>query len=194
MARLRIPMKRQAKCTRGDKSIEGRDWREGESFDFELSGDGIDTPETIAVTEENPTAKFEKIKYDQTDAGKTYVYTIKETTDLTGMSIENSGDITVTVKLTDDGEGGIVPEVSYSKEDKTIKNTYSASGKTTLSVEKKLEGRDWKDGESYEFALKDEAGETIDTKTASKNEMVTFKKLITPRLVLITIRLKKQRQ
>ena len=159
------------------KVLEGRVWREGESFDFELSGDGIDTPEIVAVTETNPTAKFKKIKYDQTDAGKTYVYTIKEKTDLTGMSIENSGDITVTVKLTDDGEGGIVPEVSYSKEDKTIKNTYSASGRTTLSVEKKLEGRDWKDGESYEFALKDEAGEIIDTKTISKNGTVSFKEI-----------------
>ncbi len=159
------------------KVLEGRVWRDGESFDFELSGDGIDTPEIVAVTETNPTAKFKKIKYDQTDAGKTYTYTIKETTNLTGMSIENSGDITVTVKLTDDGEGGIVPEVSYSKEDKTIKNTYLASGKTTLSVEKKLEGRNWKDGESYEFALIDEAGETIDTKTASKNGTVSFKEI-----------------
>ena len=159
------------------KVLEGRDWRENESFEFELSGDGIRNPETITVTKENPTAKFEKIKYDQADAGKTYVYTIKETTDLTGMSMENSGDITVTVKLADDGEGGIVPEVTYSKEDKIIKNIYSASGDVALSAEKKLEGRDWKDGESYEFALKDADGHVIDTQTISKDGTVTFKKI-----------------
>lgn len=159
------------------KVLEGRDWRENESFEFELSGDGIRNPETITVTKENPTAKFEKIKYNQADASKTYVYTIKETTDLTGMSIENSGDITVTVKLADDGEGGIVPDVTYSKEDKVIKNIYSASGDVTLSVEKKLEGRDWKDGESYEFALKDADGHVIDTQTISKDGTVAFKKI-----------------
>ena len=159
------------------KVLEGRDWRENESFEFELSGDGIRNPETITVTKENPTAKFEKIKYNQADAGKTYAYTIKETTDLTGMSMENSGDITVTVKLTDNGEGGIVPEVTYSKEDKVIKNIYSASGDVTLSAEKKLEGRDWKDGESYEFALKDADGHVIDTQTISKDGIVTFKKI-----------------
>ena len=159
------------------KVLEGRDWRENESFEFELSGDGIRNPETITVTKENPTAKFEKIKYNQADASKTYVYTIKETTDLTGMSMENSGDITVTVKLADDGEGGIVPDVTYSKEDKVIKNIYSASGDVTLSVEKKLEGRDWKDGESYEFALKDADGYVIDTQTISKDGTVAFKKI-----------------
>ncbi len=158
------------------KVLDGRDWRDGESFEFELSGDGIDA-QKIVVTEEKPTAQFDKISYDESDAGKTYTYTIKETTDLTGMGMSYSGDITVTVELTDDGEGSIVPKVTYSKEDKVIKNIYSASGDVTLSIEKKLEGRDWREDESYEFALKDADGHVIDTQTISKDGTVTFKKI-----------------
>ena len=158
------------------KVLDGRDWRDGESFEFELSGDGIDA-QKIVVTEEKPTAKFDKISYDESDAGKTYTYTIKETTDLAGMGMSNSGDITVTVELTDDGEGSIVPKVTYSKEDKIIKNTYSAKGEVVLSAEKKLEGRDWKDGESFELALKDEDGSVIDTQTVTTDGVVNFKKI-----------------
>ena len=86
------------------KVLEGRVWQENESFDLELSGGNLEEAETVSVTESKPTAKFKKISYTEADAGKTYTYTIKETTDLTGMNIDYSGDITVTVKLTDDGE------------------------------------------------------------------------------------------
>ena len=158
------------------KVLDGRVWRDGESFEFELSGDGIDA-ETVDVTEAKPTAKFKKISYSQADAGKTYSYLIKETTDLNGLSITNSGDITVTVKLTDDGEGNIVPDVTYSKSDKTIKNTYTAKGEVVLEAEKKLEGRAWKSGESFEFALKDADGKVIDTQTATKDGAISFKKI-----------------
>ena len=153
------------------KVLEGRVWQEGESFDFELSGGNLQQAETVPVTEANPTAKFKKIVYSEADAGKTYTYTIKETTNLEGMSIVSSGDITVTVKLTDDGNGNIVPQVSYSKEDKIIKNTYSAEGSVVLEAEKKLEGREWKEGESFTFALKDAEGKTLQEKEVTKDNL-----------------------
>ena len=156
------------------KELTGRVWQEGESFDFELSGGNLEEAETVAVTEAKPTAKFKKITYSEADAGKTYTYTIKETTDLTGMNIDYSGDITVTVKVTDNGDGTLKTDVTYSKADKKITNAYSAEGSVTLEAEKKLEGRAWKEGEKYEFALKDAAGKVIESVDVEGDGIVKF--------------------
>ena len=76
------------------------------------------------------------------DAGKTYTYTITETTGFgAGWSI--SGPVTATVAVTNNGDGTLAAEVTYSPDNKTITNSYSANGEATLQVTKAISGADW---------------------------------------------------
>ena len=155
------------------KKLEGRKWLSGESFTFELFDESGKSLGTKTVTEGSPIATFEKINYTEADIDKTYTYTIKEVSELTG-GLSNSGDITVTVKITDNKNGSLNVAAEYTKNG-TITNTYSASGNVTLEAEKELVGRDWLEGESYNFVLKDSEGTVIDTQVVNKNGKVSFK-------------------
>ena len=155
-----------------DKVLTGRDWLEGEEYTFTLSGpDGV--IETKTVSEDNLTAEFSKIAYTEADAGKTYTYTVSETSTLPG-GISKSDDVTVTVKVTDNGNGTLDTDVAYSDNNSTITNTYEASGSVELEAFKDLEGREWQTGETYTFTLKDAEGNVLDEQVVDSNEKVTF--------------------
>ena len=157
-----------------EKELTGRDWLEGESYNFELKDSDGNTIDTVTVSK-NGKVSFDKIEYDQTDAGKTYTYTVTETGNLAN-GLTKSDDLKITVKVTDNGDGTLTAEVSYENGQK-ITNTYKANGSATISAEKELTGRDWLDGESYNFELKDSDGKTIDTVEVNKNGKVEFKPL-----------------
>ncbi len=154
------------------KKLTGRDWLDGETFTFTLTGpNGVN--ESVEVSENSPVAKFQAISYTQADIDKTYTYTVSETGNLPG-GITKSGDVTVTVKITDKGDGTLATDVSYQDGNNTITNKYDATGSVELEAIKKLEGRDWKEGESYTFTLKDADGNVLDEKTVSSNTKVSF--------------------
>ena len=130
-------------------------------------------PETTTATiTEAKSVSFGPIDFDESDAGKTYTYTISE--DGFGTGWIGSGDVTATVVVKDNGDGKLTAEVTYSPENATITNTYKAEGEVVLEAIKELTGREWKAGEKYTFTLLGPNGEKIEEKTVDANGKIAF--------------------
>ena len=137
--------------------------------------------ESKDVSKAQPDVVYSEITYTLEDAGKTFVYTIHESTPLPG-GVTNSGDVTATVTVEDNHDGTLKTTVVYTggqgEKYNTIVNTYSAEGLFNFEATKVLEGREWQSGESYSFVLKDEDGNIVDTQTVDKDHTkLTLRKL-----------------
>ncbi|MBR4394818.1 MAG: VWA domain-containing protein, partial [Eubacteriaceae bacterium] len=165
-----------ATLTANKALAEGAEWPEGKTLTLTLSAEeGTPMPETVTATLTEPgEASFGPIEYVLSDAGNTYTYTISE--DGFGDGWTGSGDITVTVKVTDNKNGTLAIEVRYSPEDATIINTYSASGSFVPKATKVLKGRDLKEGE-FTFTLTDSEGNVLKTVTNDAAGKVVFSAL-----------------
>ena len=142
------------------KKVVNSTWPEGESVTFTLTGaDGAPMPSTgnTATLYREGTAVFGTINYTLADAGKTYTYTISETEDF-GSNWSKSGDVTVNVTVTDNGNGTLKAEAVYGPQGNVITNTYAAEGLGEILVEKVLNGRDWTDSDTFTFTLSAEDG------------------------------------
>lgn len=158
------------------KAIGSAEWPKGKTITFTLAGEGGTLPETKTVTLQSAgVAEFDAITYDESDIGKTYTYTISE--DGFGTGWTGSGDVTATVVVSDNGNGTLKTDVTYSPENAVITNTYAAEGEVVLEASKNLTGRDWKEGEEFTFALIDSNGKTLEEKAVTSNDKVTFKAL-----------------
>ena len=122
------------------KAITGAAWPAGQSIVFTLMGTG-DAPmpaedeQTITLTAPGE-GEFGVINLNETHAGKTYTYTIRETTGFVGGDWTNSGDITATVEVEDKGDGTVEATVTYSPENDTITNTHATGDlKVTKTAE-----------------------------------------------------------
>ena len=163
------------------KILTGRDWQEGELYNFTLMGEDGAEIENKSVSKAQPDVVYSEISYTLEDAGKTFVYTIHESTPLPG-GITNSGDVTATVTVDDNHDGTLKTTVVYSggqgEKYNTIVNTYSAEGEFGFEATKVLEGRNWQSGESYNFVLEDKDGNVVDTQIVDRDHTaVSFKKL-----------------
>ena len=121
------------------KAFDGdeRDWSK-ESFEFELTGDGIDGAMTATANADSKwVAAFDEITYNK--AGK-YKYTITEKdSGLAGVTA--SDPVEVTVSVVDNGNGTLTATPEYTK-DATITNTYdTASVDVSLVVRKMIENQ-----------------------------------------------------
>ncbi len=120
------------------KELVGRAWKPDETVTFTLLDPDGNTYDTQTIGE-NGTVTFKTISYTEADAGKTYVYTISETSRLPD-GVTSSNDIEAHVTVTDNGDGTLTPEVTYTNGDK-ITNTYRAeSVKAQINVSKVIEG------------------------------------------------------
>lgn len=143
------------------KTLSGRDLAAGE-FTFILTDEEGNTIE--AVNSADGTVIFDAITY--TEAG-IYVYTIHEQAGSLGGVTYSDLVYTATVIVTDDGNGNLVAEVSYSLngeavETATFVNIYqSATANLTLEATKTLSGRQLLDGE-FVFVLTDADGNAIE--------------------------------
>ena len=157
------------------KALAGAEWPEDETLTFTLTGkDSAPMPKETTVTlGEEGNATFETIKYTEADAGKTYTYTVSEDGFGTGWS--GSGDITVTVEVTDLGGGELATKVSYS-DNGTIINTYEASGTAILEVTKAVSGAAWPEDGTITFTLSGKGGTLPEktTVTLTKDGKATF--------------------
>lgn len=151
------------------KELSGRTLNAGE-FSFELkdeTGKVLQTKENAA----NGSVAFDVISYDK--AG-TFNYTIVEKPGNLGGVTYDETEKSVTVTVTDDGNGQLTAVTKYKNDDTTFKNTYkAASTPATLSVTKKLSGRVLQ-AEEFEFELVDDTNAVVATAKNDENGTITF--------------------
>ena len=154
------------------KELTGRALNDQE-FEFELVG----TDDNVRQTTKN--AADGRVTFDAIDYTKvgTYRYTIKEKDNGLGGVTYDKKEIKATVKVTDDGNGQLVAQVSYDTANPTFRNTYLAKETTaTLEANKVLTGRDLEANE-FAFDLIDSNGKVVDTAKNAKDGKISFKEL-----------------
>ena len=153
------------------KEVSGAQWPSGATVTFSVAAatQGAPMPEQSSVTlAAAGTANFGKINFTLDDAGKTYQYTITESAQGFGNGwAANPTSITVEMAVTDNGDGTLNTDVSYTPEDATVTNTYTASGTATLKATKAVEGADWPSGAKVTFTLSGDNAPMPDTTTAT---------------------------
>ena len=134
------------------------------------------TEDTAAGAKHVMQNKFQGLKFTQDDVGKTYTYTVKEDIPADKIPGVTYDSAVYTVKITpkDNGDGTMHAETAVTDSSgKTINpsapdgksvyevsfvNTYKADSfifdtAAGFNLSKKLEGRDWLNGDSFEFTL-----------------------------------------
>ena len=176
------------------KSISGREWLDEDEFTFELTEnedqEGFTFGETtVTVTKENPFAAFGDITF--TKEG-TYKFTVKETSKVAGIT--NAKDQTITVKVVDNHRGKLVATIVEETALKPFVNTYAPEEgtevdpnpdpdpekedptypeQTLVGFVKNLEGRNWKEDETFTFELEQTSGPKVDGKNYQESVKVT---------------------
>lgn len=165
------------------KTFTGRQWTEGDEFQFTISNisapEGVTAPmpegTTIIISAEGAVAGINHGAFGSMTFGTvgTYTYEISEIdSGQTGIQYD-SHKATVTVEVTDSGNGSLKAEVTYdnteaeTESDEDVKgaaaftNTYNpdkvvigGDGNNGIKVQKTLKGRDWAEDESYSFTIK----------------------------------------
>ncbi|WP_411198020.1 Spy0128 family protein [Streptococcus anginosus] len=154
------------------KELTGRALNDQE-FEFELAG----SDDNVRQMKKN--AADGRVTFDAIDYTKvgTYHYTIKEKDNGLGGVTYDKKEIKATVKVTDDGNGQLVAQVSYDTANPTFRNTYLAKETTaTLEANKVLTGRELKANE-FAFDLIDPNGKVVDTVKNAKDGKISFKEL-----------------
>ncbi|MBR4067103.1 MAG: Cna B-type domain-containing protein [Clostridia bacterium] len=95
------------------KTVNGAEPTEDQVYTFELA----DAEGNVLQTKENEkgTITFDAIAYDLDDAGKTYTYTVKETTPATDSLLVDESIYTVTAEVTDAGDGTLTITKTITK-------------------------------------------------------------------------------
>ncbi|PNM84747.1 pilus assembly protein [Streptococcus sp. FDAARGOS_146] len=154
------------------KELTGRALNDQE-FEFELVG----SDDNIRQTKKN--AADGRVTFDAIDYTKvgTYHYTIKEKDNGLGGVTYDKKEIKATVKVTDDGNGQLVAQVSYDTANPIFRNTYLAKETTAaLEANKVLTGRDLEANE-FAFDLIDPNGKVVETVKNAKDGKISFKEL-----------------
>lgn len=159
------------------KELTGRDLHEGE-FTFELideSGNVV----ASAVNEADGTVRFGALHY--TEAG-TYNYVIREVEGTAGGVQYDSAEHTVTVIVTDNGDGTLSAKAeTKSGEDMNgivFRNIYEARpASVTLGASKTYKGAELKD-KQFTFVLKDKDGNVVFEAKNGADGQVMFETLI----------------
>ena len=83
------------------KTVNGEVPEEGRVYEFVLEGENV----SLTATNEGENVVFDEIRYELADAGKTYTYTIRETTESAGNMTADATVYTVEVTVIDNGDG-----------------------------------------------------------------------------------------
>lgn len=153
------------------KTLEGRNFQKGDAWTFTLHADREEAPmpEKTEITirpEEGSVAQvdFGTISYGLKDRDQTYVYTVTESGEIDGVT-NDARNHSVKVHITDDGQGGLIAEPSYSRAALDFVNTYDASGEIEIDGVKEITGRDFREGDAWTFAIKGLDGAPMPEKT-----------------------------
>lgn len=150
------------------KNLVGRTWDENldkDQYTFTLTAqDGAPVPSklTVTATGDGEVVTFPAITFNNPGI---YKYEIKEKTFNVQGVTGDGNTATVTVTVADNGNGSLeITNTTYTntvsaevKDEAVFTNTYAASGvldgATNLKVTKVLNGRDWQEGDSFQFTL-----------------------------------------
>ena len=161
------------------KVLEGRDWKDGDSFKFTIAPKGnapAPSKGPIAEATKNArTASFDDFTFDK--AG-TYVYEVSEVDGgIRGVHYDDR-KATVTITVTDDGKGQLVatPKV----ENGTFTNTYKAdevtlSGDTAIKGRKILTGQKMTSSFSFKLAADGNYGDAVKIAEGADSASVSAK-------------------
>ena len=151
------------------KVLEGRDWTNGDSFTFTITGkNGAPMPSvssiSITKSDKKHTKSFGEIRFSK--AG-TYTYVVKESKGSLGGVTYDETEHEVTIKVVGNGKGKLVAaEGSNLIQTETFTNTYAAKGaKGNIKVQKLLQGRAWNDSDQFTFKLSAENGAPLPAQT-----------------------------
>ena len=172
----------------GTKLLVGRNFRQGDSFTFELyEGDTLLDTVTINPTAEDGASKtfeFKTIDFAMSEEDEqTHIYTIKERVP-EALAEDGSKDgvtydenaFTVTVEVKDNGKGNLVAEIVTEESDKVeFKNTYEASASLMLQALKTVNGDEPSAEQVYDFVMEGN-GEKLEAKN-DETGLVTFETL-----------------
>jgi len=156
----------------GSKTLTGKALETG-MFSFVLEDGNGNVIETIK-NDKNGGLTFGTITYDQSDAGQTYTYIVKEIDDGAGGITYDNNECTITVDVVDNGDGTLSAVPAYTGSGIVFANSYSTSS-TTLSLTgtKNLTGRELADN-MFSFIMEDSSGGTAATGTNAADGTITF--------------------
>lgn len=152
------------------KELDGRELREGE-FTFKLVGeDGTVLQE--AVNAKDGSVTFGALTYEDPGA---YNYVIREQKGEAGGVQYDSAEHTVTVVVTDNGDGTLSAKAeTKSKAEIVFKNIYETTpASVTLGASKIYKGAELKD-KQFTFELKNQDGEVVSEAKNGENGQVAF--------------------
>ena len=153
------------------KTVNGKEPTEKQKYNFELrSGDYSKTKQNIGGT-----VTFDALNYTQDDAGNTYVYTVKETTQSAGGLTADPTVYTVEVKVEDNYNGTLSVTPTYYIGEGEAKKRVEAdeNGGSPVKFENRLvgsvvfsktvEGGTPEEGETFAFTcfFEDENGQPL---------------------------------
>ena len=104
------------------KAMSGRALTDNDKFEFQLKDQDGKVLQTKVNT--GSTVVFDALTYGKSDVGKTYTYTIHESSNKESEGITNGADVKATVKVSEGADHKISTEVSYTS-NATITNTYT---------------------------------------------------------------------
>lgn len=150
----------------GTKTLNGR-LMSAREFEFQLVDEAGDVVAT-ACNDKSGSVNFGRLSY--TTPGE-YTYTAREVTD--GLKAEGvtpvRGSFTITVKVTDNGDGTLDCDVYYPKGGLAFENSYgTGDAEIEVSGTKVLEGRDLRDGE-FGFTITGKGGAPMPERTEVTN-------------------------
>ena len=178
----------------GTKSLEGRTLKDGE-FTFEVKGKAGKVVATGSNKSDGSISFNNKLNYKLSDlekadgsyeSEKTYEYTVNEVIPegataennytVNGVTYDNS-IFTVKVIVSYDQATGIMSAAfAEDSQELIFDNTYDAKGSLTLEASKTLKNKAL-EADAFNFVLKDENGETIQTVANDADGNVTFSPL-----------------
>ena len=147
----------------GEKTVGGEEPEDDEVFTFQLKdADGKVLQE---VENDGSSITFEEIPYTLEDAGKTYTYTIQESTESNEQYLTDDSVYTVQVALTDKGDGTLNIEWTLEKDGEAAeKIAFDNTPLSHLDIEKKVIGRagDQEKPFAFKVTLTDEEGTELE--------------------------------
>ncbi|MBR4039588.1 MAG: Cna B-type domain-containing protein [Clostridia bacterium] len=141
----------------GTKRMTGRELTAKDVFTFTISeGDKLIAE---AKNDAQGKIKYPSIAYTLSDVGS-HTYTVKESSESgAGVTVDDR-EYTVTVEVSDNGDGTLKATPSENSTELNFVNTYEAAGTLTLTARKTVNGESPAHGQVFEFILSDENGET----------------------------------